>query len=378
MKIGFDAKRALHNKRGLGNFSRTLLKGLDNHLSGNEFHLYSPHIKDEEFLTWMNNHPHFQYHFPAGALSEKIPSLWRTYFICNEIKKDGMEIFHGLSHELPVGIEKIDVKKVVTIHDLIYLRYPEFFPWIDRKVYDFKFRRACRVADKIIAICEQTKNDLINFFNIEEERIEVHYQACHPQFYQKLNDEEKKEVLKKYNINNPFILFVGAFEERKNALGLLNAYASVHEKLDHDLVLIGRGKHYKDQMWRLVEKFSLKHKVHILENVPYSENPAFCQSADLMVYPSFFEGFGLPIVEGMFSETPVITSQGGVFPEAGGDAVEYINPKDPASIGDGILKVLNSPDLQQEMIHKGVMKAKEFHLSSTSQKLMNTYQDLLS
>ncbi len=376
MKIGFDAKRALHNNRGLGNFSRTLLIGLEKYLKELEVHLYSPHVKEETFIKWKENHDQFLYHHPQSKFLSFFPSLWRSVLLTNDLKREDLDVYHGLSHELPPGIEKTDIKSVVTIHDLVYLRFPQYFSKIDRKVYGYKFKNACERANQIIAICHQTKDDIINYFNIHADKIEVHYQACHPQFYKSCDEAFIKELQLQYSINSPFLLFVGALEERKNALGLLRAYSLIASKIKQDLIIIGRGGKYKEKLYQLIDEFSLKSRVRILEDVPYNENPAFCQMADLMIYPSFFEGFGLPIVESMFSGTPIITSRGGVFPEAGGNAACYVNPKDPQEMGNAILTILSSENLQKEMIENGFLKAKEFHIDKTSKKLMDLYKSL--
>jgi glycosyltransferase involved in cell wall biosynthesis len=376
MKIGFDAKRALHNNRGLGNFSRTLLAGFEKLSSQHQFHLYSPIVKKKNFLDWMNEHQFFNYHFPSNELLKRIPSVWRSLLLTKDLVRDELDLYHGLSHELPPGIEKTNIKSVVTIHDLIYLRFPHYFSKIDRNIFNIKFRKSCQRADQIVAICQQTKDDLINFFNIEPDRIAVQYQACHPQFYQLRENIEKEKHRKKYNLDKPYVLFVGALEERKNSLALLNAFESISESIDHDLIIIGRGGKYKEKLYKVCQKQHLKNRIRILENIPYQDNPLFCQNADLMVYPSFFEGFGLPIVEAMYSGTPVITSEGGVFPEAGGDAACYINPKNPKSIAQAIVMILGSKDLQFEMREKGFEQVKEFHIDNTSKKMMDLYKSL--
>ncbi|MBT7609133.1 MAG: glycosyltransferase family 4 protein [Bacteriovoracaceae bacterium] len=376
MKIGLDAKRALHNHRGLGNFSRTLLLGLEKYIPAHEFHLYSPLVKSKLFEDWKAQHPSFNYHFPSNKLLQLIPSVWRSLLLTSDLEKEELDIYHGLSHELPPGIEKTNIKSVVTIHDLIYLRFPQYFSSIDRNIYNVKFRKSCKKADKIIAICNQTKDDIVNYFNINPDKIEVHYQACHPQFYDLCSDSDKKEHRENHKIRRPYMLYIGALEERKNSLGLLKAYASIADIVDHDLIIIGRGGNYKDNLLTLIESYGIKDRVRILSDIPYDENPLFCQNADLMVFPSFFEGFGLPIVEAMFSGTPVITSEGGVFPEAGGNAACYVDPNNPASIADAITLILGSKNLQEEMVEKGFEKVKDFHLEKTSKKLMTFYESL--
>ena len=171
MKIGFDAKRAFFNPTGLGNYSRTLISSLSNRFPDHEYFLYSPKVSHNGLFSADTNN--LQLRIPAGLIAKLAPALWRSYGMNRTLKQDKLDLYHGLSHELPAGIKKTKIPSVVTIHDLIYLRYPKYYPAMDRWVYDKKFRHSCRVADRIIAVSEQTRRDLIEFFNVIPEKITV-------------------------------------------------------------------------------------------------------------------------------------------------------------------------------------------------------------
>ena len=160
-------------------------------------------------------------------------------------------------------------------------------------------------------------------------------------------------------------------------MSLINAYADLEENTDYDLVLIGDGKSYKTLVENRIKELGMEDRIRILGHVPFADLPGFYQSASLFVSPSFFEGFGLPIVESLFSKTPVITSQGSVFPESGGEKTIYINPNRPEQIGEAIKKVLSSESLREEMIEYGYQHAQQFTLKNTSKKLMDFYHDIL-
>src|SRR5690606_34677955 len=163
-------------------------------------------------------------HTPGNTIINKIlPSYWRTRGIVKDLEKDGIRIFHGLSGEIPIGLQKTQIKSVVTIHDLIFIRYPELYKPIDRIIYHKKFLHAARNADKIIAISEQTKRDIVDFFNIQEDRIEVIYQGCHPAFKKPITEEKKQDLIQRYQLPNNFVLNVGSVERRKNALQIVKA-----------------------------------------------------------------------------------------------------------------------------------------------------------
>jgi len=373
LKIGFDAKRVFHNFRGLGNYGRNLLEGLGKIYPEHEYHLYSPTITDPRALDWSKKHSQFITHEPNG-LSKSMQSIWRSFLLTNELKTSGLDIYHGLSHELPKGIEKLDIKKIVTIHDLIYLKFPEYFPWIDRKVYDNKFRHACNVADIVVAICEQTKSDILEHYNISPDKVVVKYQSCHHRFYKKLEEKRLDEVRTIYDLPKNYILFVGAIEQRKNVLGLVRALA--HAKTDMPLVIVGDGNtKNKKELINTIDALKLTSRVLIRSNILSIDLPAVYQSAALFAFPSFYEGFGIPIIEAQFSEIPVITSQGSCFPETAGPGAIYINPHHHEDLADAIDKVFDDESLRRNLIHEGRKHVEKFHRSNTTKELMKLYID---
>lgn len=377
MRLGFDGKRATQNFRGLGNYSRGLIEGLLDY-SEEEIFLYTPPINDERAKRWLKENENKRLHIrePQSLISRKLPSIWRSFGIVSDLKKDNLDLYHGLSHEIPVGVDGGKFKSVVTIHDLIFLRYPEFFPLIDRITYKKKFSYAGKNADMVIAICEQTKRDLIEFLGVNEKKIVVHYQSCDPVFYEMRDFSEQKSLMTKYSFERPFILNVGAFEERKNQLALIEAFGKIANQVEQDLVLIGNGKKYLDSCKKKVQDLGLSNRVHFLSNIPFSELPVFYQTADLFCFPSHFEGFGLPIVEALFSKTPVITSFGSCFPESAGPDSVYIDPLSISDISDKMLKVLNDVSLQENMIAKGFDFVQQFHRKNVNTKLLECYAKL--
>ena len=174
MRIGFDAKRLFCNHRGLGNYSRDLIKILNQYYPENQYDLFTPKIK----IDFPINPQNTQIIQPSGIYNVLPSSVWRSYGMKADIERLGDEIFHGLSQELPIGIEKLAVKKVITFHDAIFVRYPELYPSSYRKVFTLKNQRSCKIADKIIAISEQSKRDAIEFFNADPVKVEVIYQGC--------------------------------------------------------------------------------------------------------------------------------------------------------------------------------------------------------
>lgn len=377
MKIGFDAKRVFHNFRGLGNYSRTLVEGVMEYCPDYEVHLYTPVFGDLRSLEWQSKFSKSHIHLPKNFLAKLAHPLWRSFGMATQIKNDAIDIYHGLSHEIPYGLKQSKVKTVVTVHDLIFIRYPEFFPWIDRQTYARKLRYATQAADRVLAICQQTKQDLVDFLKVPDSKIEVVYQGCSPDFYRSPDLEEINKTKAKYDLRDPFVLAVGALEARKNLLSLIEAFGQILDDVPHQLVLIGRGRwEYRKQMDALISRLKLQNRVRILDGMAQGDLPLMYHASDLFVYPSHFEGFGLPIVEAMFCKTPVVTSTGGCFPESGGPSSKYINPKDVESIAMGMKEVILDRNLHAKMAQDGYQYVQKFHLKNTSHNLQKFYNSL--
>ncbi|MFA6236149.1 MAG: glycosyltransferase family 1 protein [Bacteriovorax sp.] len=379
MRIGFEAKRATHNFRGLGNYSRGLIEGLLEYSPKEELFLYSPPIKDSRGSEWVSTlSPQAHLKLPDTFTGNKLPTIWRSFLLSDDLLRDRLDIFHGLSHEIPYGLKgPKPFKKIVTMHDLLFLRFPEFFPFIDRMNYNQKFKYAAKNSDLVIAICQQTKEDLINFLGVDEKKIVIHYQSCSPRFYNLLDGEIIRGIKEKYCINKPFILHVGAFERNKNQVTLLEAFADVADKIEDDLVFIGQGKKYKDQVESRIMELNLSNRVHVLSTVHFDELPAFYQAAKVFCFPSLFEGFGIPILEALFSKTPVITSFGSCFPESAGPDSYFIDPLSKASVAEGLVKVLSDQNLQNQMSSRGLQFVQRFHRRMTTAHLVDVYTRLL-
>lgn len=370
--IGFDAKRAFFNYSGLGNYSRNLLLALAKNFPEISYYLFTPKTKDRFKLE---SEESFSLIEPGKPIFKLFSSLWRTKYIINDIKKHKIKIFHGLSQELPIGIEKTGVKSVVTVHDLIFMRYPEFYNWVDLKIYFRKLTHACRVSDHIVAISSQTKNDLIDFLNISPEKISVIYQGCNPCFWNKHSNEFFQDIRMKYNLPEKYLLYVGTIEERKNLIGIVKA---IHVKnINIPLIVIGRRV---DLYYKKVINYITTHKlknIYFPENISNIDLPVIYQNAECFIYPSFFEGFGIPLLEALVSGTPVITSKTGCFSEAGGPGSFYIDPYSAEMIGDTILKVVNSKELKDKMITIGSEYANKFRDEVIARAYIRLYYSLL-
>ena len=383
MNIGFDAKRLYENATGLGHYSRTLITSLAKTFPENNYFLFAPKITDR---FQPDIHQNIFPVAPTALLSRILKSAWRSKWVIKDLRKKNIEIYHGLSHEIPFGINKTKIKSVVTIHDLIFERYPEQFSNIDVKIYRKKFMYACRYADKIIAISKQTKNDIIDLYKIPAEKIEVCYQSCNDIFRQIISSEEKMRVKQIYNLPEEFFLYVGAVIERKNLMTIVKAMHQLKGKLDIPLVIIGNGKKYKTEVKDFLQKNNLQNKVVFLSEktdinsslgfISSADFPAIYQQAVAMIYPSVFEGFGIPVLEALCSGLPVITSNLSSLPEAGGDAAYYVNPHSPEEIAGAMQNIYSDKLFAEIMIEKGFVHAQNFTHKKTAGTVMEVYKKI--
>ena len=372
MRIGYDAKRAFTNFSGLGNYSRDTIRILSSFFNKNNYLLYTPNNKLNDRLDFLKYQSNISIRSPQKLLDKIFSSYWRTKNILNDMIKDNIDIYHGLSHELPIGIEDTKIKTIVTIHDLIYLRYPNLFSSVDLKIYDKKFRSACERADKIIAVSKQTKKDIINYFSIDEQKIEVVYQGCNKAF--NTSDYDNYELIKnKFGLFDEYLLYVGSIEERKNLLTLLEALKDIPKK---NLIIIGDGNNYKNKCVSFIINNNLSSRTLILSGLKIEEMATIYKHAEMLIYPSIFEGFGIPILEALYSKIPVITSKGGCFSEAGGPDSIYINPLSKKEILEAIKKIEGTPNLKEKMIENGLKYAKNFSDENIANNLMKVYQAL--
>lgn len=371
MNIGFDAKRAFNNRTGLGNYSRTLIGDLADYFPDNRYVLFTPTMRLHPF----QNRKNISVVQPEG-LHNYLKWYWRSFFLPAEQKKAGLHIYHGLSNELPFGKASETVKQVVTIHDLIFLKYPQYYPVVDRRIYETKVRHSCEVADKIIAISEQTKRDISEWIPHVEDKIEVAYQSCDARFQKPVSPDELLNVKNKLALPEKYILYVGAIAERKNILNLVKAYAQIATETDAQLVLAGDGGSYKAQVKKLVQQLGIENRVRFIEQIASDDMPALYRLASLFVYPSVYEGFGIPIIEALFSEVPAITTQGGCFPEAGGPHTCYVDTSNNDAFAQAMKEVLSNQPLCEKMIQEGKNYAQKFRSDVVARRMMEVYQKL--
>jgi glycosyltransferase involved in cell wall biosynthesis len=379
MKIAFDAKRAYQNTTGLGHYSRTLITSLATSFPQHQYFLCAPKVTNLFNASAFTN---VQTIAPVNFPSTKLRAVWRGNWVKKDLLSRGVDLYHGLSHEIPSGIHKTNIKSVVTIHDLIFERYPKQYNPIDVLIYRKKFSYACKHANRVIAISQQTKDDIIRFYKTPADKIDICYQSCNPSFAVQVSEVEKKRVKELYNLPDQFFLYVGSIIERKNLLNICKAYNELKGVLNTPLVVIGNGGKYKQQVVEYCKHNNLLHLIYFLSDQPAAVENGFKTAADFpgiyqqalaVIYPSIFEGFGIPVLEALSSKVPVITSNLSCLPETGGDAAYYIDPYSPVDIANAMVQVENDESLRNEMIEKGWSHAQKFTPEACAANVMQVY-----
>ncbi len=370
MKIGYDAKRAFHNKTGLGNYSRSLLDSMILYHPENHYYLFNPSFS----TLYSPKGKNLSIERPKNLFNRRFQSLWRTFSIHNVVEKLELDIYHGLSHELPYGRKKNKTKWVLTVHDLIIFRFPQFFKTIDRKIYARKLSYSCKKADVIIAISEQTKNDLIYYLKIPEHKITVIYQSCNQIFKETIPEHRKLEIAQKHNLPEKFLLQVGTIEKRKNLLLTVRALSLLNSSFK--LVVIGKKTDYLQEVQLEIDRLQLNDRILFLHNVDFNELPAIYQLANTFLYPSYYEGFGIPIIEALYCGTPVIAAHGSCLHEAGGPDSYYVDPNNHVELAEAIT-MLQQEDKKRQAIEGGLTFVKRFEEKKISDDIMELYKKTL-
>ena len=413
MNIGFDAKRAAQNRTGLGNYSRFVIRILSEQFASNSYHLYTPKPHRMPYLGEIPTLKKLTLHFPPKGIWSKMRSIWRVWGMTHDIQQDGINIFHGLSNEPPLNIgtpqqreTKLGedrCKYLVTIHDLIFIHTPQYYHWIDRKIYNYKFRRACQCADRVIAVSEYTKQEIMHYYHTPEEKIDVVYQGCDPVFAQDIESSKQEEVKQKYQLPDQYVLYVGSIEERKNLMLVAKAMAELNRRnrsqgnqgslesqgsqgnqnqaQNQDaaaihVVAVGRRTVYVDQIQDFLKAQGIDYLFHFYHQVPYADLPSFYKWASTFAYPSRIEGFGIPLLEAISSGVPAIGCTGSCLEEAGGPDSIYVNPDDAKGMADAILRTCTDEPLRQHMISEGKKYALNFSDEKLSHDLMKVYESL--
>lgn len=331
MNIGFDAKRYYHNRSGLGNYSRDLVNGLIKQFPEDRFFLFDTAPAD---LNLPFN--------AVAAVPRSSRFLWRLFRIQQEIALYRLDVFHGLSNELPFGKWPSGVKKVVSIHDVIFREYPQHYKFADRLIYHLKTRHALRIADRIIATSQATADALLKYYKADVSRIRVVYQTCGETHRRTYSETEIENFRNSRQVPARFLLYVSSFQRRKNHLSLLLAFRDAPVS-DAKLVLAGRPGETLKACETFIQENRMESRVKIICDLSDSELPLLYRAASAFVYPSLAEGFGIPLLEAAFAGLPIAANDIPVFRELAPQGSLFFNPERADRFADIMKQVLQLP-----------------------------------
>jgi glycosyltransferase involved in cell wall biosynthesis len=366
MKIAIDVHSLGTQSGGNETYCRQLLRGLADSPGGNRYELLYTHAValSQEGV----GDPHF--HFtpiqknPVVRICAGLPRLLAR------IKPD---VFHA-QYVLPPFVK---TRTVLAIHDLAHEHFPEFFHPLEALRMKKLVRWSAKRASHIMTISEFSAADIARRFDLPREKITVAHLAASPDFHPRDKGQSQEHLAREYSLSFPFILYVGRIQARKNLLRLVEAYARLRKQgLDAKLVLVGKKDWQSGQLLEKIKQLALQDSVVFPGFVPFDDLPIFYNAAEVFVFPSFFEGFGLPVVESMASGIPTITSFGSSLQEVAGDGALLINPGNTDSITDALGKVLGDPGLRQDLAVRGLKRSKEFTAGNLAEKALAVYRSL--
>ena len=370
--IGFDGKRAVQNMTGLGNYSRVVVGTLSALYPGNRYILMAPRMRENPRLEPLLMRENVTVHTPQGFVGRHIPALWRSAGMVSDMAALGLDLYHGLSNELPLTASLAPCPVVVTVHDLIWRRSPRDYNAPDRFLYEQKYRRSARLATRVIAVSERTKADMISDWNIPAEKIDVIYQGCDHLFSRAVTYDDKQRVRAAYGLPQRFIVSVGTVQPRKNQLLAVKALPSLPD--DVKLVIVGGCQAaYRAEIDRYITDNGLGDRVIWLEGIPFGDLPPIYACAALSSYTSRYEGFGIPLVESLSVGTPAIACTGSCLEEAAGAGAVYVNPDDVRAYAEAAASILAHAYVADRLRAAGRKHVARFTPKALAESTMQTY-----
>lgn len=369
--ISLELQKALGQKAGIGWYTYNIIKGLVSK-NKNKYILEAFNFNRKydigEIEIWKKEALIKQNIFFPKKIGEKLSYVIPYNFLFNT----NSEIYHFFNFTIP---KKIKGKVIVTIHDMIYKVYPETTEIKNLQNFHKKVKFAIENSDKIIAVSEATKKDILKYFNIQEKKIDIVSPGIYLEDYMK---DDNDDILSKYKLPNSYILYLGTLEPRKNIINIIKSFEKYKKenKSKIQLVLVGKKGWKYEKIFQAYEESPYKEEIKILGYIDEKDKVLLYKNAKVFLYPSFYEGFGMPILEAMAAGTPVITSNISSLPEVAGNAAILVNPYDINEILDAMREVLNNEKLRKNMIALGFNQANKYTWEKSVEKLEKIYEDL--
>ncbi len=375
-RVGLDAVRALRNTTGLGNYARGVILGLAGLTPGFELSLYSPRPPVPQFADFLAltrrsvTMPPPWLRFAGGR------EYWRTFRLGRRAAADGVDLWHGLSQEIPRDLPAAGMKSVVTVADLLYHTDPGLFPLIDRLSYRWRYRWSAHGADAVVAISDWTKELLVQEFGVAADRIAVIPPCRDERFATDFDRAAIDAVRTRHGIPERYFIAVGTLEPRKRQRAAIAAMAKLPP--GSSLLLVGRDGGSAAALGDQIELLGLQDRVLIRTQVSGTDLPPLVAGATGALYLSRAEGFGMPIVEAMTAGVPVITADGPHLRDAGGGAAITCSPDDPDSLAEAMQRLVTDREWRDSTIRAGRSHAAYFTRPLLAERLATLYHAVLA
>ena len=375
MRIGFDIRPFLRQATGVGIYYKNLLFSLARIDANNQYYLFSSSYKDRFHQEELP--PFSQREFRDARYPVKLMNfLWQRleWPPLDSFFKTELDLTHS---PIPLLLPTKG-KKIVTVYDMFFMDFPAFVQGEARKNFARRIENSLHRADGILVISQFVKDQIISRFSLNEDKVKVVYLGVDPDYSKKPSVVQTEIVKKKYGLPSNFVLFVGAIEPRKNLVKLIEALGIIQKK-SHDvpLVIVGKkGMDYKN-LKNTIEESNLQSKVMFLNYLPEGDLKALYHLASCLVFPSLCEGFGLPLVEAMASECPLVVSCAPALPEIALDAAIYFHPEDAEEMAVQIITVLENDDKRKNLIEKGTQRVRDFSWTQTAENTLDFYRSVL-
>ena len=372
IKGAVEIQPALEDHTGVGWYLHELLNNIDRseiEIIGNYFNFLNRHDYSKSLSNLDLKYNKLQYvpYRIYKILTEKYNVSYNLFF------RKKTDVYHFTRYILPNNIKG---KVILNIYDLVFEKYVETMESKNRESFKRSFYKSVKRADQIITISESSKNELIEILKVPENKIHIVQPGIDFQKFNTKNSEVTKNVILKYSLPEDYILYLGTLEPRKNISSIIRAYGSLrnNNKITEKLVIAGKKGWLFSEIFDLIKSLDLENEVILTDYVDESDKPAIYQNAKLFVFPSLYEGFGMPILEAMAAGIPVITSNTSAMPEVVGDAAILVNPLSIEEISEAMLELMNNDKLSNELISKGFDQCKKFTWSNSANKLVEIYK----
>jgi glycosyltransferase involved in cell wall biosynthesis len=367
LRIGIDIHSVGSQKGGNETYYRELIKEMIQFSCDHSFFLYYTDPRAGQQIASSDR-------FSLERLLPSHRMLRIPFTLPLRVRNDKLDVFHAQFIVPPF----LKCKTVTTIPDIAYEHVPQFFPARQRAWLKLLVRESAKRADHIITVSEYSKSDIVQTYGVSREKITVTYEGAGEEFLPLDREKAKEELARKYGINGEFILYLGRLQARKNLARLVESYARIRKSgLRHKLVLAGKQDSLFRPVLSRIRELKLENDIVLPGYVPAEDMTTFFNAAEVFVYISFYEGFGLPIMEAMACGTPVITSRGSSLEEVAGDGALLVDPTDDASIADALTRVLSDYELRHRLGQAGLARSRQFKFKNAAEQTIGVYERVM-